>query len=362
MIANFISDFWYEQSRDLIASVTNRFGNRAISSFTYGNDAAGRRISIRKGGEAMGPLAGSVVTCAYDHMGRNVMKDGVMFIWDDYNIIVENLGASNETHNIWGLDLDGTMQGAGGVGGLLAVERNGSVAFPAYDANGNITEYVSGGGDILSHSEYSSFGRELVHSGSDDFTHRFSTKPYCRKTGVLEFQLRRYRPRCGRWMNRDAIEEDGGLNLYGFVWNASIYKFDNKGNLPLNLILIVQLRNCLGTIMAWKPGGKNDSDANDKNKHCRASCDIANDCGAAASALLGLGKEIGDNFGLAIESIVNMIPNELMSEDSKNWVRNHFMSSSIRDSIGDLIADANGIACAISGKSCDECCENECPK
>ena len=80
MIANFISDFWYEQSRDLIASVTNRFGNRAISSFTYGNDAVGRRISIRKGGEAMGPLAGSVVTCAYDHMGRNVMKDGVMFI------------------------------------------------------------------------------------------------------------------------------------------------------------------------------------------------------------------------------------------------------------------------------------------
>jgi RHS repeat-associated protein len=124
------------------------------------SNCAGRRLSIRKGGEAMDALAGSVVTCAYD-------------------------------------------------------------------ANGNITEYVNGGGEILSHSEYSSFGRELLHSGSDDFTHRFSTKSYCRKTGMLEFQLRRYRPRCGRWMNRDAIEEKGGLNLYGYVWNASIYKFDN---------------------------------------------------------------------------------------------------------------------------------------
>ena len=410
---DFAREVRYEQLRDLIASVTNRFGNRAISSFTYGNDAAGRRISIRKGGEAMGPLAGSVdaygyngrnevvsahrtldgsavrgfaegfaydpignrvtatgydetgasyvsgyaanelnqyvsrsvpglvsargfadsnafvtvngneafrmgeyyfgsdlfdnsvqsgfagvetyaalncetndlvsavtnvaylasstesfiydddgnlledarfryfwngenrmvcaeeklappgrepyvVTCAYDHMGRNVIKDGAMFIWDDYNIIVENLGASNETHNIWGLDLSGTIQGAGGVGGLLAVEKGGSIAFPAYDANGNITEYVNGG-VILSHSEYSSFGRELVHTGSDGFTHRFSTKPLCRKTGMVEFQLRRYRPWCGRWMNRDAIEEDGGLNLYGYVGNKVIQSIDLYG-------------------------------------------------------------------------------------------------------------------------------------
>ena len=79
----------------------------------------------------------------------------------------------------------------------------GSVVTCAYDANGNITEYVNGGGVILSHSEYSSFGRELVHTGSDGFTHRFSTKPYCRKTGVLEYQLRKYNPWCGRWINRD---------------------------------------------------------------------------------------------------------------------------------------------------------------
>ena len=118
------------------------------------SNCAGRRISIRKGGEAMGSLARSVVTCAYD-------------------------------------------------------------------ANGNITEYVGMDGTILSHNDYSAFGRELIKTGSDDFTHRFSTKPLCHKTGVLEFQLRRYRPRCGRWMNRDAIEEDGGVNLYLYLSNNS---------------------------------------------------------------------------------------------------------------------------------------------
>ena len=110
------------------------------------------------------------------------------------------------------------------------VERFRYVAVCVIGANGNITEYVSGSGEILSHNDYSAFGRELVHTGSDDFTHRFSTKPYCRKTGVLEFQLRRYRPRCGRWMNRDAIEEDGGLNLYGYVGNGVLMNVDLLGN------------------------------------------------------------------------------------------------------------------------------------
>ena len=105
----------------------------------------------------------------------------------------------------------------------------GSVVTCAYDANGNITEYVGMDGTILSHCDYSAFGRELIKTGSDDFTHRFSTKPYCRNTGMLEYQLRKYRPWCGRWINRDAIEEDGGLNLYGFSANNPILYYDILG-------------------------------------------------------------------------------------------------------------------------------------
>ena len=109
----------------------------------------------------------------------------------------------------------------------------GSVVTCAYDANGNITEYVSGSGEILSHCDYSAFGRELIKTGSDDFTHRFSTKPLCHKTGMLEYQLRKYKPWCDRWINRDAIEEDGGLNLYGFVGNNPITFIDVKGDNPV---------------------------------------------------------------------------------------------------------------------------------
>ena len=59
----------YEPYRDLVSAITNRFGSRVISTFEYANDAAGRRVAISRGGEAMGPLSGA--TDAYGYNGRN---------------------------------------------------------------------------------------------------------------------------------------------------------------------------------------------------------------------------------------------------------------------------------------------------
>ena len=48
----------------------------------------------------------------------------------------------------WGNDLSGTEQGAGGVGGLVAVSVDGAFFTPCYDHNGNIVCYVSESGTI----------------------------------------------------------------------------------------------------------------------------------------------------------------------------------------------------------------------
>ena len=32
-----------------------------------------------------------------------------------------------------------------------------------------------------------------------------------------------------RWLNRDPIAENGGLNLYGFCGNNSVVRYDNDG-------------------------------------------------------------------------------------------------------------------------------------
>ena len=160
------------------------------------------------------------------------MKDGARYIWDDYNIIVENAGAENVTYNTWGLDLDGTMQGVGGVGGLLAVAKEGACAIPAYDGNGNITEYISDDGTIVSHNDYSSFGRERLTCGDNNYSHRFSTKPYCPKTGLVEFEFRKYMPNVGRWCSRDRI---GVEPLYCMVYNGLVFEVDLLGAVPAPL-------------------------------------------------------------------------------------------------------------------------------
>jgi hypothetical protein len=49
---------------------------------------------------------------------------------------------------------------------------------------------------------------------------------------VRYYGFRYYNPETGRWPSRDPIEEDGGLNLYGFVGNAPNNATDVLGRYP----------------------------------------------------------------------------------------------------------------------------------
>lgn len=115
------------------------------------------------------------------------------------------------------------------------MNRNGTSYYPCYDANGNITDYVATNGAVAAHYEYSPFGEIVVQSGdqSDAFTHRFSTKPWCEVTGMSEYELRMYSPVLGRWLSRDPIEENGGINLYGFLDNIPTHRVDKDGQMQV---------------------------------------------------------------------------------------------------------------------------------
>ena len=206
---------------------------------------------------------------AYDHRGRMVSKTlcasaplrlikTTTYIWDNWNIIREIVREGDTiaiTDNVWGLDLDGTLQGAGGVGGLLAVVRDDGVFLPTYDANGNVNEYVSTNGEIVAHYDYSPFGEPLVASGplAASFPHRFSTKPWCAYTVQVEYQKRNYRPDIGCWMSRDPIGERGGINQLSFANNNSGASFDRLG-------LLTQSNGCKCYEHSFvHPSGKEES-------------------------------------------------------------------------------------------------------
>ncbi|MBP5320047.1 MAG: RHS repeat-associated core domain-containing protein [Kiritimatiellae bacterium] len=164
------------------------------------------------------------------------------FTYDGWNLIHETVtetagAATNVTERqyFWGPDLSGSLQGAGGVGGLLAVSVGGRFHFPCHDANGNVTKYLDESGNAVAAYTYGDFGETLERSGpmADVFPHRFSTKYLDAETELYYYGYRFYNPALKRWMSRDPIGEEGGVNLYGFCGNNGISLIDLFGKMRM---------------------------------------------------------------------------------------------------------------------------------
>ena len=134
---------------------------------------------------------------------------------------IAELNASDNTlvrSYVWGLDLSGTMDGAGGVGGLLWVTlhtASGAAAgthFCAYDGNGNIVA-LSAASDGLETAryEYGPFGESIRITGPAAVQNpfRFSTKRTDLTTDLVLYEYRPYSPALGRWLSRDPVGERG---------------------------------------------------------------------------------------------------------------------------------------------------------
>ena len=60
---------------------------------------------------------------------------------------------------------------------------------------------------------------------------RFSSEYYDSELDLVYYNYRHYSPSLGRFLSRDPIREKGGLNLYAFVGNSVLLKFDYCGNM-----------------------------------------------------------------------------------------------------------------------------------
>ena len=331
----------------------------------------------------------------YDYMSRRVKKTAKRytmpmstwtmrtFDYDGWNLVRERVefdGAVSTNQYVWGLDLSGTLQGAGGVGGLLAIlSPDSCLLAPAYDANGNITDLVDTNGSVVAHYEYDPYGNTIAQSGAqaDVNPFRFSTKYWDGETGFYYYGYRFYSPKLGRWLSRDPMGDEAFLRrfvagrtwqqqrkyreesfqlLYLFVANNTFNSVDIFGlrwidqmggiisdinDLVDNLVFWDRLRlfgvgpKCGWEVLnqAFLPGGHGPYD------HCMASCELAKDCGSLVSLLLGL----------SLEEV------QLIFAIYQGW-SSEALEALVDGSVKDILWDLQGTKCT---EDCHCCCLKE---
>jgi RHS repeat-associated protein len=157
------------------------------------------------------------------------------------------------------------MEGAGGIGGLLARSHgysSGNWSTHSYyhaDGNGNITYLLNAGQSMVASYKYDAYGNTLASSGSlsGANNYRFSSKERLPVQDIYGSELyyygyRFYQPSLQRWLNRDPLGElgfelvqtklsmvtrigpdgllvDPDLTLYTFAANNSINFVDPDG-------------------------------------------------------------------------------------------------------------------------------------
>lgn len=232
-------------------------------------DAENRLVEIRP---AATNADSQMVQCLYDYQGRRVGKrvfawgtfggnddwywaDGRYFVYDGWNLIGEykpparpttlvpyasatnmfllGVGGAIYASYVWGLDLSGSLQGTGGVGGVLvrSVPDSNAFDYAFCDANGNVMGLVSTNGAVDARYDYDPYGNLMAMSGDQAEANpfRFSSKYWEEEPGFYYYGYRFYCPAFGRWLSRDPIEEGGGMNIYEFVNNAPLSRFDMLG-------------------------------------------------------------------------------------------------------------------------------------
>ena len=175
---------------------------------------------------------------SYDgKMRRRIRKE---FAWSSY---LNAWNETNEVHYVYdgnlviqerdinnlptvtytrGKDLSGSLEGAGGIGGLLArtsqayadASLNGQSYYHC-DGNCNITMLINTSNAVVAKYLYDVFGNTLSKSGllSDANHYCFSSKERDQNSGLVYYLYRYYDPNLQRWPNRDPIDSPTLIRL-----------------------------------------------------------------------------------------------------------------------------------------------------
>jgi|GEM_PF-438168 len=206
---------------------------------------------------------GTVITMTFDSQGRRteyksvtngVQNTWLRFLYDGYLCI--QVLYSNAPYNVFKEFVWDPTEPVATRPLVFRYAPNSLNLFYAFDGNKNVSDvfYRLNSNGIGAHYDYAPFGAGTrTHSDSSasfDIVSlnpfRFSSEYYDSELDLVYYNYRHYSPSLGRFLSRDPIAEQGGLNLYAFVRNRVIQKEDIRG-----LTLLYEERR-VGVDEIWK--------------------------------------------------------------------------------------------------------------
>jgi len=163
------------------------------------------------------------ISYRYDSFDRRLSKNDELYLYDGQNQI-----GVYKNGNLTALRILGTSLGAE-IGGAIALELNNRILIPLHDHNGNIVKLLNPNGTLHKTYDYTVFGLELNLDQNDENPWRFSSKIYDTETGLIYFGRRYYDPQTARWTSPDPTDYEDGPNLYSYVHNNPLTRFDEYG-------------------------------------------------------------------------------------------------------------------------------------
>jgi RHS repeat-associated protein len=229
--------------------------------YTFAYDGQSRLRTATLG--TLGQPGFYAATFAYDARNRQVSRtvDGVTtyFIWDNWSLLAEYrvIGGTpvQQARYVHGPRLDEILlqqrtveptpvylhEDALGSTYLLTDAMGSPVERYAYTAFGEVSAFDMAGNPVVTPTtRFLYTGREWISElGLNDHRHRF------------------YLPSLGRWLSRDPIEEQGGLNLYGYVYNSPTNYVDPDGRFATLFSGAVGMvvGGVSGAVTSWVTGG-----------------------------------------------------------------------------------------------------------
>jgi RHS repeat-associated protein len=231
------TEWRYNKNNELTSSV---FGNHTYDyngNISTKTDASGTTWYHWDSSDRLSKVVlpdGSFTSFFYDPFGRRIGK-----IYETYSNSIpvthrwiyfyENDNIAQELYFYANGMVETTLYINGlSVDNRLAMDRNGQIFYYHTDQLGSVINITDENKNMVQHYDYKSFGSAVI---STDFRndYAYTGREWDKETGLYYYRARYYDPMEGRFVSKDPIGFDGGINIYNYVGSNPVNYIDPLG-------------------------------------------------------------------------------------------------------------------------------------